>query len=68
MKYIQVNNKDTRRRHSGVFIVKIGHISHPGLLFLLLINFEDVIASWVSYVNSVFQAKNKILDKSFWEL
>ena len=37
-------------------------------MFLLLINFEDVIATWVSYVNSVFQAKNQILDKSFWEL
>ena len=35
----RVNNKDTERSHwrrSGVFIVNFEHISHLGLVFLLL--------------------------------
>ena len=32
----KVNNKDTRRRRSGVFIINFEHISHLDLVFLLL--------------------------------
>ena len=41
----KVNNKDTRRRRSGVFIVNIEHNSHLDLVFLI-VNFEYVIAGW----------------------
>ena len=34
---VKVNNKDTRRRRSGVFIVACEQISHIVLPFLLLI-------------------------------
>ena len=35
----KVNNKDTRGRRSGIFIINFEHISH-----LVLVNFEHAIA------------------------
>ena len=35
----KVNNKDTRWRHAGVFIIKFEHISHIALSQLITKNF-----------------------------
>ena len=45
----KVNNKDTRRRRSGIFIVNFEHNSHLDLVFLI-VNFEHVIAGWWSRI------------------
>ena len=59
-----VNNKDTRRRRSGIFIVNFEHISYLILVFLLLTFFrtrfvKDLRPGIFKYI---FKANPDILD------
>ena len=52
VKYVKVNNKDTRRhwRRSGVFIVNFEDISHLVLVCVSIVNFEQENAGWKKLV------------------
>ena len=44
-------------RRSGVFIVNFEHISHFVLLFLLLVNFEQLNTKWGVFANKLYHKR-----------
>ena len=48
----KVNNRNTRTRCEGVFIIKFEHISH--LALVSIVKFEQVTADWVSPKHKIF--------------